>query len=83
MSASSSGSSPEVSALLLDETDWEQLIDPFSAERQVVVFELGAVVPLAEPVDNDDTGVRGAWYCTIGDLRAAETVSALADRAAT
>ena len=67
----------------LDETDWEQLIDPFSDERQVVVFELGPVVPLDQPVENDDTGVRGAWYCTIDDLRAAETVSALADRAAT
>ena len=61
---------------------WRTLIEPFSEERTVVVFELGELVPLASPVANDGNGVRGAWYCTIEDLRAATTLSALADRAA-
>jgi hypothetical protein len=67
----------------MDETDWERLIEPFSDERRVVVFELGALVPLDDPVENDRTGVRGAWYCTIEDLRAAPTLSGLAERART
>jgi hypothetical protein len=59
---------------------WETLVDPFSDTDRVVVFELGELVPLADPIVNDAGGVRGAWYCTIGDLRAAATVSELADR---
>lgn len=67
----------------MDEADWEALIDPFSDERVVVVFRLGELVPLDEPIANDHNGVRGAWYCTIEDLRAASSVSGLADRADT
>lgn len=67
----------------MDETDWTALIDPFSDERVVLVFQLGELVPLAEPVQNDQNGLRGAWYCRIEDLRDAATLSALADRADT
>jgi hypothetical protein len=63
--------------------DWTALIDPFSDTDRVVVFQLDALVPLAEPVPNDTNGVRGAWYCTIADLRAASALSELADRAET
>jgi len=65
----------------MDESDWAATIDPFSSTRQVVVFELGELVPLERPIDNDRTGVRGAWYCSVDDLRAAGTLSELADRA--
>ena len=64
----------------MDETDWAALIDPFSAERVVVVFELDDLVPLERPVENDLNGVRGAWYCTVADLRAAATLSGLRKR---
>lgn len=67
----------------MTDEDWAALIDPFSDERVVVVFELGELVPLDRPVENDTHGVRGAWYCTVEDLRAAATTSALADRAQT
>lgn len=67
----------------MDESDWQATIDPFSETEAVVVFELGDLVPLDAPVDNDGTGVRGAWYCTVGDLRGADTLSALAARATT
>jgi len=67
----------------MDEADWAATVDPFTDERVVVVFELGGLVPLAAPVENDATGVRGAWYATVGDLRAAATLSALAERART
>jgi hypothetical protein len=60
---------------------WGTLIDPFSDERTVVVFELGDLVPLDEPVANDGNGVRGAWYCTVDDLREVGTLSELAERA--
>ena len=63
---------------VLDETDWEELIEPFSDERQVTVFHLGDLQPLANPVVNDGNGVRGAWYTTVAELRAADTLSALA-----
>lgn len=59
---------------------WEALEAPFSDTERVVVFELGELVRLAAPVRNDANGVRGAWYCTVEDLRAAGTVSGLADR---
>lgn len=62
------------------ESDWVETIDPFTEERIVVVFELGELVPLATPVANDRNGVRGAWYCGVGDLRAASTLSALSQR---
>lgn len=61
----------------MTESDWAATVDPFSTERVVVVFKLGALVPLAEPVANDRNGVRGAWYCTVTDLRAASTLSEL------
>jgi hypothetical protein len=67
----------------MDEADWVATVDPFTDERVVVVFELGDLLPLATPVENDVTGVRGAWYCTVADLRAAGTLSELADRART
>jgi hypothetical protein len=67
----------------MDEADWKATIDPFSDTSVVVVFELGTLVPLATPVDNDATGIRGAWYCSVGDLRSADTVSTLAGRAET
>jgi len=61
--------------------DWERLIEPFSEEQTVVVFELADLVALDRPVENDRNGVRGAWYCTVGDLRAATALSELAARA--
>jgi hypothetical protein len=64
----------------MDEADWSATIDPFTDERVVVVFALADLVPLDRPVENDATGVRGAWYCTVVDLRAADALSALADR---
>ena len=67
----------------MDEDDWTALIDPFSDEDRVVVFALEELVPLDTPVANDENGVRGAWYCTVADLRTAPTLSALADRART
>ncbi|MFC7058932.1 hypothetical protein [Halovenus salina] len=67
----------------MDEADWEELIDPFSDEDEVVVFTLDDLVPLDAPAANDGNGVRGAWYCTVADLRTAPTLSALADRAQT
>jgi hypothetical protein len=67
----------------MDEADWTALIDPFSDEDRVVVFTFDELVPLDTPVANDENGVRGAWYCTVADLRAAPTLSALADRART
>lgn len=67
----------------MDEADWAALIDPFSDTDRVVVFELGELVPLETPVENDRTGVRGAWYCTVADLRAATSLSGLAELAET
>ena len=65
----------------MNEADWEALIDPFSAERVVVVFAFADLVPLDRPIENDQNGVRGAWYCTVADLREATTLSGLRDRA--
>jgi hypothetical protein len=65
----------------LSEADWQTLIEPFSDEERAVVFELDELVPLDRPVENDRNGVRGAWYCTIDDLRTAATLSELAERA--
>lgn len=67
----------------MDESDWTALIDPFSDEEEVVVFMLEDLVALESPVPNDINGVRGAWYCTVADLRNASALSALADRAET
>ncbi|OTF12058.1 hypothetical protein [Halorubrum sp. SD612] len=67
----------------MDAGDWRDLIDPFSDERVVVVFELDELRPLDSPVENDLNGVRGAWYCTVDDLREAATLSGLRGRAET
>lgn len=67
----------------MDDTDWKQLIDPFSDETVVLVFKLGELIPLDRPVKNDIHGVRGAWYATIGDLRQATTLSELQAAATT
>lgn len=64
----------------LDEEDWAATIDPFSDTDEVVVFELGDLVELDTPVENDQNGVRGAWYCRLAALEAVETLSALATR---
>jgi hypothetical protein len=64
----------------MSETDWAATIDPFTDERVVLVFEFDDLVPLDTPVQNDQNGVRGAWYCTVADLREAGTLSELADR---
>lgn len=64
----------------LTETDWKSLIEPFSSESVVVVFELGDLVRLEDPIENDANGVRGAWYCTVEDLRTTGRLSALAER---
>ena len=63
--------------------DWETLIDPFSTERTVIVFIWDELVPLESPVENDGHGVRGAWYCSLRDIREAATLSALFARAET
>ena len=68
---------------LMDESDWAATIDPFSETSTVVVFELGGLVPLESPVENDRNGVRGAWYCSVADLRAAATISELVADATT
>lgn len=67
----------------MSEADWEATIDPFSETETVLVFEFGELVPLETPVQNDQTGLRGAWYCTIGNLRESATLSELAERAQT
>ncbi|MDL0123566.1 MULTISPECIES: hypothetical protein [Halobacterium] len=61
--------------------DWAATVEPFADTDRVTVLELGDLVALADPVVADGTGVRGAWYCTIADLRAADTTAALAARA--
>ena len=65
----------------LSPADWAATVEPFSDTDAVTVFELGGLVPLDDPVGNDLNGVRGAWYCTVADLRAAGALSELADRA--
>ncbi|MFT4880243.1 MAG: hypothetical protein ACI9HI_000236 [Salinirussus sp.] len=66
---------------VMDSEDWADLIEPFSDERTVVVFQFGDLRALADPVVNDRTGVRGAWYHTVGDLRAVTSLSGLSERA--
>jgi len=67
----------------LSPADWAATVEPFSETTVATVFELGDLVPLEAPVRNDLNGVRGAWYCTVDDLRAAGTLSDLADRSRT
>ncbi len=64
----------------LSEEDWAATIDPFSDTDEVVVFELGDLVELDTTVENDQNGVRGAWYCRLAALEATGTLSALAAR---
>jgi len=61
----------------LSERDWTATIDPFVDTDAVVVFELGALERLANPIENDMGGLRGAWYCTVGDLDDARVLSDL------
>ncbi|ELZ24940.1 hypothetical protein C475_11905 [Halosimplex carlsbadense 2-9-1] len=61
----------------LSERDWTATIDPFVDTDAVVVFELGDLEALASPIENDLRGLRGAWYCTVGDLWGAATLSDL------
>lgn len=61
----------------LTAADWAATIDPFSDCETVVVFELGELQTLDNPVTNDMSGVRGAWYCPLDALRSAETLSEL------
>jgi hypothetical protein len=61
----------------MSEADWEATIDPFSDTERVVVFEFEELSALEVPVENDLSGVRGAWYCRLADLREAETLSEL------
>lgn len=62
----------------MDAADWQATID--ADETAVVVFELGELIALQTAVENDRSGVRGAWYCTLRGLREAETLSELAAR---
>ena len=61
----------------LSERDWTATIDPFVDADAAVVFELADLERLADPVENDLRGLRGAWYCTGADLRAATGLSEL------
>jgi hypothetical protein len=67
----------------LSPADWAATVEPFSETAVVTVFELGDLVPLDRPVENDLNGVRGAWYCTVEALRTAGSLSELAERART
>ncbi|WP_436910419.1 hypothetical protein [Halosimplex marinum] len=64
----------------LSERDWRATIDPFVDTDAAVVFELADLEQLAEPVENDLSGLRGAWYCTVADLTGATALSELTDR---
>ncbi|QPV62576.1 hypothetical protein I7X12_17875 [Halosimplex litoreum] len=64
----------------LSERDWLATIDPFVDTDAVVVFELGHLEALANPIENDVNGLRGAWYCTVGDLDGATGLSDLTER---
>ena len=61
----------------MSEADWQATIEPFSDTDRVVVFEFDGLSALATPVENDRSGVRGAWYCRLGDIREAATLSEL------
>jgi hypothetical protein len=52
-------------------------VEPFS-DTDPVGFELGDLVALDSPVENDMRGVRGAWYCTRSALEEATALSELA-----
>jgi len=58
--------------------EWAELVDPFADASAVVVFELGELVELDRPVENDMQAVRGAWYCTLAALEGATSLSELA-----
>jgi hypothetical protein len=64
----------------MGETRYEKLIGQFSDAETAMVFELEELRPLDVPVKNDEhgtNGVRGALYCTLGELREARTLSEL------
>jgi hypothetical protein len=61
----------------LTAADWAATVDPFADAETVVAFRLGALAELDSRVENDRNGVRGAWYCTLADLRAADALSDL------
>jgi hypothetical protein len=63
----------------MGEGRYERLIGRFSDAKEATVFELGELRVLHAPVENDENGVRGAWYTTLGRLKAAGTLSDLAD----
>lgn len=56
---------------------YERLIGRFSDSEAAMVFELGELRALELPVENDANGVRGAWYTTLGRLKAATVLSDL------
>ena len=56
---------------------WEQLIGQFSDANEAMIFELGSLYRLSNPVENDLNGVRGAWYPTFGELSRADVLSEL------
>jgi len=61
----------------LSERDWAATIDPFVDTDAAVVFELADLERLADPVENDLRGLRGAWYCTGATLHGATGLSEL------
>lgn len=61
----------------MSEADWAATVDPFSDAGRVVVFEFDELSALDKAVENDRSGVRGAWYCRVADLLEAATLSEL------
>jgi len=59
---------------------WADLLDPVADTDEATVFELGELRSLDTPVAGDGTGVRGAWYVRLGDLRASESLTELRQR---
>jgi hypothetical protein len=49
--------------------DWyDRLIGSRSGDETAMVFRLGDLVPLDQPVTNDINGVRGVWYTSLDAL---------------
>ena len=61
----------------LDDADWAETVAPFSDTETAIVFELGPLRELATAVVNDQSGLRGVRYCTLNDLRTADSLSGL------
>jgi hypothetical protein len=66
----------------MDDEDWTATIEPFADTERAVVFQIGTLLALETPVAGDGSGVRGAWYCTLSDIRAAGSLAALSARMA-